>query len=97
MIVAHKYLHKKQKTITRNSRNREKQKKTIHPASRKPEKAAWAKKRVSRWTENPKGWSRKKLGIEAYHYVSLDHLATRLRYRLSSSDDTNQSDQPSTK
>ena len=54
-------------------------------------------KRVSRWTENLKGRSRQKLGIEAYNYVSLDHLATRLRYQLSSSDGTNQSDSSSTK
>ena len=31
-------------------------------------------KRVSRWTENPKGWSRQKLGIKAYAYAPLDRL-----------------------
>ena len=40
MITAHKYLHKKQKTITRNSRNREKTR------SAKPEREAWAKKGI---------------------------------------------------
>ena len=38
------------------------EKKSVHPASRKPEKAAWAK-RVSRWTKNSKWQSRKKLGM----------------------------------
>ena len=67
--------------------------------TRQVENLKWwlGQKRVSRWTENPKGRSRQKLGIKASHYVSLDHLATRLRYRLSSSNDTNQSDLPSTK
>ena len=35
---------------------------------------------VSRWTENPKGRSRQKLGIKAYDYVlSSCHLPTRRR------------------
>ena len=54
----------KNKGIPMNQRVRAKirDKKNVHPTSRKPEKAAWAKK-VSRWTENPKGRSRQKLGI----------------------------------
>ena len=60
-------------------------------------KGRLGQKRVSRWIENPKGKSRKKLGIEAYHYISLDHLATGLRYQLSGLNDTNQSDSSSTK
>ena len=36
---------------------------------------------VSRWTENPKGRSRQKLGIKAYDYVlSSRHLSTRRRF-----------------
>ena len=50
-------------------------KKIVHPASRKPEKAAW-KKRESWWTENLKGQSRKNLGIKAYDFVpSSYHLS----------------------
>ena len=46
---------------------------------------------VSRWTENPKGRSRQKLGIKAYDYVpSSRHLPTRRRFvnRQSSSTST---------
>ena len=37
------------------------------------------------------------LRYNTYHHVSLDQLPTRLRYRLSSSDGANQSDQLSAK
>ena len=38
-------------------------------------------KRVSRWTENPKGRSRQNLGIKVYDYVpSSRHLPTRRRF-----------------
>ena len=47
-------------------------KKSVHPHSQKPKKEAW-EKRVSRWTENPKGRSRQKLGIKVYDYDPLDH------------------------
>ena len=41
-------------------------------------------KKVSRWTENPKGRSRQKLGIKAYDYVpSSHHLPTRRRFVIS--------------
>ena len=39
-------------------------------------------KRVSWWTENPKGRSRKKIGIKAYDYVPSDHLQLDLLQML---------------
>ena len=44
-----------------------------------------------------KGSPGKNQGRKAYHYVPLDHLAIRPHYRLSSSNDTNQSNQLSAK
>ena len=48
--------------------------------------------RVSRWIENPKGRSRKKLGIKAYDYVPLDHSQQAL-LPTSGSNDTSQFNQ----
>ena len=46
---------------------------------------------VSRWTENPKGRSRQKLGIKAYDYVlSSCHLPTRRKFCSSTTISTSQ-------
>ena len=37
---------------------------------------------VSRWTENPKGWSRKKLGIKAYDYVLIGSLTASFIFKV---------------
>ena len=49
-------------------------------------------KRVSRWTENPKGRYGQKLGIKAYDYVPLDHSHQAL-LPTSGSNDTDQFNQ----
>ena len=74
---------------------RDENEKSVHPASRKPEKAAW-QKWVSRCTENPKGRSRQKLGIKR---KTMSHwsLCIRNPVSASSSNGIDQSASPSTR